>query len=366
MQQIVHIANTDVEFELAGATSPSIEKSWNSHPLCLQLQFLPLLYAEPEDLVAVTTFPSDNYMEALHQTGWWKKGLPKLTLLKEIEPFLGKSCISWGPSKQVQAWAEERQMAYFLPKNWQTVCLVNSKTFSFRYTSLPEAALLQNKHGLLEWIKKIPGTKVLKTCFGLSGHGNRCFTDLSEDILHFCNKEWGQKRPVIGEPWLDRLEDFSTQWFIHSDQKIEWIGATRFETDSRGNYLSTLAGPENILFASHSSFLKQHLQVAEQALQEIAEKGFFGFVGIDAFLYRHRETQTVCLYPLVEINARQTMSLVALRLQKRLCPQHLLRFQFQSQIPSNIHLLPSQLVDNQGKMVSFKKNVAITPQFLSD
>ncbi len=62
---------------------------------------------------------------------------------------------------------------------------------------------------------------------------------------------------------------------------------------------------------------------------DVAKLGFFGFIGADALLYRHLENQSICLYPLVEINGRQTMSLVALRLQKRICPRQILRLAFQ-------------------------------------
>src|SRR4029077_4071668 len=175
----------------------------------------------------------------------------------------GKKCLSWGPSRQVQKWAEARQMNYAMP-HWNIACLVNSKAFSFRYTCLLEAALLYNEQALLDWLREVPGPKVLKTSFGLSGRGNWRIDDFSPspELLIFCHKEWQQKRPMIGEPWLDRLYDFSTQWLIHPDKQIEWIGATRFETDAQGTYQGTLAGPEEILFSSFKSFLQMHRQVA--------------------------------------------------------------------------------------------------------
>lgn len=361
MKHNVHIANTDVEFEFANPSLSTLEQSWNRHPLCLQLQFLPLLYAEPEDIVAVTALPSLEDLAVLQQSQWAQKGLPQLALLHDIEPFQNKTCLSWGPSRQVQTWAESRHMSYLLPKDWDTICLINSKAFSFRYTCLSQAALLHNEQELHYWLKNTPGAKVLKTCFGLSGHGNRHLADSSipKEILNFCKKEWQHKRPIIGEPWLDRTYDFSTQWYIHPNQSIEWIGATRFETDARGNYLGTLAGPEKLLFASFDTFLKQHRHTAEKALEDIVAMGFFGSVGIDALLYRHPHTHSICLYPLVEINGRQTMSLVALRLQQRLCPHQILRLSFQQNSPSLSPLLPNQLVNMSGKTIRFQRQLTI-------
>jgi hypothetical protein len=360
MTQMVHVANTNVEFELAQSSLEPFEMSLAQHPLCLQLQFLPLLYASPADFVAITAMPSSDYLAHLQQTGWWPEGLPQLALLKDKQPFLGKHCLSWGPSRQVQAWAEARQMAYALP-NWHVAQLVNSKAFSFCYNCLPKAALLHHEQDLRDWLQNIEGPKVLKACFGLSGQGNWRLNEQipSPKLLAFCQKEWQQKRPVIGEPWLDRLHDFSTQWFIHPNQQIEYIGATRFETDAQGIYQGTLAGPEDLLFASFKSFLQEHCQFVQKALQDIARLGFFGFLGIDALLYQHPQNHSICLHPLVEINGRQTMSLVALRLQQHLCPRQILRLAFQNQLPASPSLLPQQLVDARGKKVNFHKRLTV-------
>lgn len=362
MTSLVHLANTDVEFEYALSTSRSIEQNWSRHPACLQLQFLPLLYAEPQDIVAVTALPSSDYLKNLqHMRGGLEK-TPRLALLQDIEPFQAKECLSWGPSQQVQAWANARQMVYHLPTDWKTICTVNSKAFSFLYTCLSQAALIHHEQDLIHWLNHTPGPKVLKTCFGLSGNGHRHLIDstISKELLNFCCKEWQQKRPLIGEPWLDRVEDFSTQWLIHPNQAIEWIGATRFETDHQGNYKGTLVGSEKILFASLQSFLEEHKSIAQKALKEIASKGFFGFIGIDALLYRHPHHQSICLYPVVEINARQTMSLVALRLQSRICPQHTLRLTFQKGDFNIFSLLPNQLINSTGKVIRFGRQLNIT------
>lgn len=360
MTQIVHIANTNVEFEMANPSSQPLEKSLSRHFLCLQLQFLPLLYAHPGDVVAVTTLPSPDYLDSLQQTGWWPKGLPQLILLQETQPFQGKICQSWGPSLQVKTWAEARHMHYSLP-DWQIAQLINSKAFSFRYSCLPEAALLHSEQALRDWLQEIEGPKVLKTCFGLSGRGNWRIEEKipCPELLSFCEKEWRQKRPIIAEPWLDRLYDFSTQWLIHPNQQIDWIGATRFETDVHGIYQGTRAGPEAVLFNDCESFLRQHCEVALKVLKDIAALGFFGYIGIDALLYRNSQNQSISLYPLVEINGRQTMSLVALRLQQRICPDRILTVTFREDDSHQLSLLPMQLIHTKRKTIHFHKKLTV-------
>lgn len=288
---------------------------------------------------------------------------------------------------QVRTWAEARQMQYPLP-NWEIARFVNSKSFSFHYSTLSQAALIHDEKALREWLIKTEGRKVLKTCFGLSGKGNMLFEGkiASQELLDFCRQEWNQKRPMIAEPWLDRVLDFSTQWYIHPDGNIEEMGATRFETDSKGIYQGTLAGPEHLLFNSFKPFLNEHRIVAKKALKDMLKMGFFGYVGVDALLYRGEDKETLSLYPIVEINARQTMSLVALRLQKKICPELILHLSFEHgdvlEVAALTHsnsgvfrdtnesfpldvglpqipLLPLQLKNGKGKNIKFFKNLYI-------
>lgn len=359
MLPIVHVANTHIEFECAASVSEVLEQSLSRYPLCLQLQFLPLLYADPEDVVAVTCMPDKEYLATLQsQTEWWPEGLAKLALLNDTSSLQGKECLSWGSSLQVQNWAKKCHIKYEIP-DWEIVKLINSKAFSFRYTHLQEAALICDEQMLLEWVQKISGKKVFKTCFGLAGKGNILIEgDMpSPELLTICRKEWRLKRPIIAEPWLDRLCDFSTQWYIHPNQAIELMGATRFESDAQGTYQGTLAGPRHLLFDSLEFFLQEHCQYVQKPLLEIAKLGFYGSLGIDAFLYRHPNSQTTCLNPLVEINGRQTMSLAALRLQQRVCPNHILHLAFESLQPSSLSLLPRQLTDAKEKLVKFRRGL---------
>ncbi|MEI6791430.1 MAG: hypothetical protein WCK42_09650 [Myxococcaceae bacterium] len=361
MTQIVHIGNIDFEFECASKSLKPLDTSGYSNVLCLQLQFLPILYARPCDVVAVTDYPSQEYLDFLEQTGWFPEGLPRLALLREYTSFQGKQCAFWGPSQRVQKWALQRDMDCVMP-SWDLVRQVNSKAFSFLYRIFPEAALLANESELSTWLQKTIGEKVLKTCFGVSGQGNLCLSNSYSfpDILNFCRKEWQAKRFVIGEPWVERVCDFSTQWLIHPNRYIEPIGATRFETSEQGQYQGTMAGPEELLFADMIPFLQEHRREALKALNDMAAMGCFGYVGVDALVYRDRETHSFKLYPVVEINGRRTLSLVALQMQQRISPEHILQMQLHQGKNPEQSLLPSQLMNSKQKQVVFHRYLTIT------
>lgn len=268
----LHICNTFFEKELEMGGERPLEEWLRSHPIILQLQFMPLLYAAKEDVIAVSDLPV--------------KPDPRLCLLSEAPK--GLPIEHWGPSRAIQAWAKERGLEYEIP-DWARIQKINSKIFSFSESpKLPGAKILSSKEELEEWMQKTAGPKVLKTPFGTAGKGHRLI-DGSSPVKF--------KGPVIAEPWVERVLDFSTQW---KNKKL--IGVTVFENEANGTYRRTI-NREVEKWA-----LDEHLKVASALIEKI---GYLDHIGIDAFIYLcHGEK---CVHPVVEINARKTMSWVALQ-----------------------------------------------------
>jgi hypothetical protein len=353
--KIIHIANTDFEFELAHSTS-SLEQSWQKYPICLQLQYLPLLYANAQDGIVVTHAPDHFFLEQFLKYEWRKKApLPNfINLCSNVNGY--DDCHIWGASRQTYQWMQERKMNVLLP-NWQIVQQINSKAFSFQHSPpLPGSALISNLLDLKTWLKNSAGKRVLKTCFGLSGRGHFFInSETAEDKIEaFCQKEWRQKRPLIAEPWVERLFDFSTQWHIDTQKSIKYIGAALFESSLKGVYQATEVGPQSILFAGNEVFLEEHKHIVQPILQKIANLGFFGYLGVDAFVYKDEQSK---LHPIVEINGRQTMSLVALWFQKRWFPKRVLRLFFATQQEVSCPLLPSSIQKANGQMLTFDRQL---------
>ncbi|WP_075884059.1 hypothetical protein [Candidatus Protochlamydia sp. W-9] len=343
----VYLNNTDFEFELANPRQ-MISQNWEQYPLCQQLQFIPLLYACSDDVIAVSTFPSDQFLCYLRNLSWRKnQPLAKLVNWQDKCAFKKQVGRVWGASQQTQIWAEEREIYYHFPINWEMIREINSKAYSFKYTTLSKAALIENFVQLEKWFEQVKGEKVLKSCFGLSGKGNLLIkqSTLTPATLNFCEKEWKAGRVIIAEPWLERFFDFSSQWVIHSNGSHELLGSTVFETDQRGMYLGTLAGDEKKLFKNFFKELSEHYHFVQRVLDDLFKKGFFGNVGIDAFLYQ--SGAKIHLYPVVEINARQTMSLVALRLQRKWFPNQTIRLRFASLQDLQPSLLPLEIFKEQ-------------------
>ncbi len=304
----LHICNTFFEGELEGKKGNKSLLSWmKSHPIVMQLQFLPLLYAGPEDKILVSSLPENPD--------------PRLCLIDN--PSKDLPIEHWGPSLAIGAFAKEHNIPYSIP-DWDLIRKINSKVFSFTESpKLPGAKLLNTQEEIEEWLKTTPGPKVLKSPFGTAGRGLIINPNVKQ--LYTC--------PMIGEPWVERVMDFSTQW--HNGKLI---GVTVFENEPDGTYKGTYNG------IVEKWALDEHLSVATPLVKKLGEMGYLGNIGIDAFIYLWNGEKRV--QPIVEINARKTMSWVALQLsQKQLFFTR-----------SKLGLLPNRL----GK-TAFFRNVAGRP-----
>ena len=248
-------------------------RSWQtSHKIVNQLQFLPLLYARPDDKILVTHLP--------------KNPDPRLCLIDN--PPKNLEIEHWGPSRAIALWAKNHDIAY--PNfDWDQISQINSKIFSYLHsTQLPGSELIETQEQLNNWLKKTPGPKILKTPFGTSGSGH---IDPSSNVKQLYTF------PLIGEPWVERVLDFSSQW-----KNGELIGMTICKNDSKGRYQGTYVG-EIELWA-----ITEHLRITKPLIEKM---GYLDHIGVDAYIYLDKGEKRV--HHIVEINARKTMSWVALQ-----------------------------------------------------
>jgi hypothetical protein len=339
--RLLHIANTDLEFELAQQAPLPLEKALRRNSIVHQLQFLPLLYKDKEDGICVTDAPIDG---------------PSCHLMSEHRfPFdqIESQIETWGASKCIAEWAEKHDLIYHMPP-WEVVREVNSKAFSFKQGEpLPRAELISSWDALEKWINKTEGARVLKSCFGLSGQGHLFLPAPLDKIKSFAEREFHASRPLIAEPWVARKLDFSTQWMIGPDQSISYVGSTILLSDANGRYSGTQVGAEEKIFGAHFSKLQRHKDVAESTLKKMASMEFFGNIGIDSMIWDED-----ILHPIVEINARKTMGWVALQIAKRLFPNQTIQVSYGT--ASRLHpLLPQGIIKPNGEVVKFHRNLFV-------
>lgn len=335
---MLHICNPYFEWELSSQCASTFEETSLQHPIFTQLQFLPLLYGAPEDGLIVSAKPDPAFFETV------KLQMPRALYFPE-EPLPPHAQLSdWGASQLIAKWAKERGLAYGIP-DWDLVQQISSKLFSFQQSPLPGAARILNRADLDQFLKKTKGPVVLKDCLESSGRGHFFFFPNKPVDERTLNAFLMRNHPLIAEPWVERIIDYSTQWEITKKGDIQYLGLTICHNDAHGRYRGNEVG--------HLTFTAD-IGVHQTVIEEIAQKGFFGNIGIDAMIYNTDSGPQ--LQPVVEINPRKTMGYVALQFQRRHFPGQHLFLSFSDNAASN--LLPQSVTTRNGARVKFRKSLS--------
>ena len=177
---------------------------------------------------------------------------------------------------------------------------------------------------------------VLKPRLGTSARG-RASGGSGDARWHGALARLAERGGALLEPWLARTWDASTQLFVHASGEVELLGTLaqvltpagaprghRGVIDVRGEVCSGLACDAELRAAA--------LQIARAA----ADAGYRGPCGVDAFAFRDAEGGAEIVRPVVELNARFTLGIVAIgharraaaSLRKRSGETAALRFSF--------------------------------------
>ena len=151
---------------------------------------------------------------------------------------------------------------------------------------------------------------VLKPRHGTSGRGRvRRLQDVAGSAARL-----RQRGGAVFEPWLRRIEDLSALLFLEPDGRIRWIGTTRQKLRGAGIYQGS-GGELGVDGKVRSgSAWDDALRVAAILVAgEVSAAGYHGPLGIDAFVFEGPDGAPL-LRPVVEINARFTMGMVAVGL----------------------------------------------------
>jgi uncharacterized ferritin-like protein (DUF455 family) len=171
---------------------------------------------------------------------------------------------------------------------------------------------------------------VVKESFGVAGsNALRLFEpELLPQQLRWLENAFAQKRELVIEPWLERLQDFSAQLEM-TERGLKLCGFTGLHCDARGQFIANFAEPhfhkripakviaQFQAAADVSSLLLEFYHELFAKLEtELAAVNFVGPIGIDAFVYRDA-LGAVKLKPVVEINPRYTMGRVLVELMRQ-------------------------------------------------
>lgn len=350
----LHIINFHFEDELLSSPHLSLFSALSYSKFYLQAQFLPFLYAKPEDSVYLTHLPQSDYLPELAKTlKRAESDFPKV--FTEKMPGSFERIEYWGVTPSLINFASSHKIP-LNPPPLEAVYGINSNEFRYKHKVLPENSYtlhtpkdLNNLHLPPEslWIikgnLKRSGRKQFKTAF-----------PFSPSVDKFIKIELENHQPVFIEPCFSIIKEWSSLWHIRSDKTIEYLGFTFLETHPKGAYRATEIIPLDQVAPLIYPFIEMQKTRARKIVEKAAQLGYFGYIGIDAFIYQEGEQYK--LNPISDINGRLTMGIITLKTYQRLGLFDKFRFEsYPSQKETS--LLPIRLQGVQ-ELLPFRCNIS--------
>ena len=158
------------------------------------------------------------------------------------------------------------------------------------------------------------GQTVLKAPWSSSGRGVY-WTDanFTQSVSGWIKRVIDKQGSIMAEKALKRRMDFAMEFRV-VDQKTEFVGYSLFITEKSGMYRGNrLMSNEDILAELGKKVDVEEIDAAKKSLTRFIDghiaHTYYGYIGVDMFIYE--ENGEMRLNPVVEINLRMTMGVVA-------------------------------------------------------
>ncbi|WP_340678346.1 hypothetical protein [Paraglaciecola sp.] len=196
--------------------------------------------------------------------------------------------------------------------NLSTIININSKSFITelcQQAGIPcEGIVVRNAQQLNAALNQQKFPFIIKEPFGVSGKGSIIIKDSSslQQVERYLLKQIdkGQKLDILVQPWFEKELDFSSQWIIDEQGKQHLLGLSLIKNKGL-KFIGVTALPAEIESLVKDS---QYFFYIKKLLNCIHQQGYVGPLGIDSMLLVDGS-----IYPIVEVNARETMGSIAQR-----------------------------------------------------
>ncbi|SHF34580.1 hypothetical protein [Dysgonomonas macrotermitis] len=298
------------------------------------LQYLPVWYANPQDVILVDKHLSDDFLHFLainevsmaqcitkkdlstdkrtYQTHLWGISPQGIHKLEEVKRDTGSNLIvpEWNP-----------RLTELSSRKTAQQCLSYLITTISGISSDIKPQFFYDLESLEEEVRQTPYQLLAKAPFSSSGRGLlwlpvEGLTRTERQILHGILKKQGS---VSIEKALNKQLDFAMEFISGKSGSVEFTGYSLFETNNKGAYLGNYLGCQQHLADKITNFI--HLDLLNKIQNELIEyftqhfsPHYQGCIGVDMMVYE--ENGQYLLHPCVEINVRDNMGLIALHLSQ--------------------------------------------------
>ena len=337
----LHYFNPGSEAAILNA-SPYYTPAANQVKMQRDLAFLPAWYADsPDDYVWIEDDLTGEFLSSVSPLARLPKAISSDNLLNLMQQPVGFEALPWGISPQSLKFFETLNGKYDwklkIPQ-WKDeyIQLSNRKTakkcleFIIQSNSEIDKNIIPEFYSDISAVENTVQTSesplLAKAPYSSSGRG---LLWLPSGKLHQSEKQiisgiLKKQLFVSIEKVLDKQVDFAMLFHSDSLGKVEFAGLSLFETNPKGGYEKNIIASQQAIQNNLSalidiSLLEKVKNTLILFLSQTFGSIYKGCIGVDMMIYRHCEVRSNPLYklhPCVEINLRNTMGLLALRLHQ--------------------------------------------------
>ena len=234
------------------------------------------------------------------------------------DPKMQFECFGW--DQEARALAANYSTPSSPPPSLSSVIKVNSKQFS----SILQQKLTGNSSFVVTEIPQLQEAPfqvpwMLKSIHGNSATGNKIVSSIKESPIAWIKNQLKTHGELLIEPFDTRICDFGSTFEL--TPKGEILNPDYYELINTKN--GTFKGIQNVTKPKLLELQKKISPAHTLIAKELHKSEYFGPVNLDS--YEYRNGKTLEFRPIVEINARQSMSRIFLSIQNK--------------IPSSTHIL---------------------------
>ena len=323
--------NFDFEEQLRG----EVQRPVRLERLVLELASSWLAIADAGDRIWCPGRLPDEFLASLDQ---W--GLPADIFVSEARHVpAGMEMVPWGWSPTAVEFGQQHRLVVNAPP-LEVVRLANSREYSVPLEEPPDddwdfATLCRRLGEVLACVERLPATTawVIKANWShaarerILGRG----PVISDADVRWVKQRLARDGVVSWELWLQRETEIGIQWQLPRSGPPQLVAITELLVDACGQYAGTRAfAPRGIGFQPVISsrtpdrleayptgqppipdWAHQAAEATRPMVTDLAQRGYFGPVGIDAMRFIHPEWKIPRTRPLQDINARWTMGRLA-------------------------------------------------------
>ncbi len=306
------------------------------------LEYLPIVFASAQDFMAVHQKPSETFKKWLNIIiDKQPVFVDRSKLTEEIKNygFFPEELHPWGWSPAIHH--KLKDLMPFTCKDFQASANAqwnsSSKDFYSRLTALkllttivnqnPQQKLLPHEyHPVIakstqeveQQFKKWPQL-VLKAPWSASGRGIQIlrYGYLNKSNCQWINSVLEQQGYIMAEPLLDKLMDFSLHFYVRREG-IDYVGYGQFTTNANGQYEQNIIKPDFAQAQNRVTIDMLAQWIKNAMIQNNINNYYSGFAGVD--LMHIKINGDTFIHPVVEVNWRYNMGLVALQLERFIHP----------------------------------------------